>query len=69
FLEFFLKARNRFDAHSWGLLEGNELKNQHESIYSLTHVFMARGMNEKEITASLITLEVVVVLLGLALFL
>ncbi|PSH00034.1 MAG: hypothetical protein BRC28_01340 [Nanohaloarchaea archaeon SW_4_43_9] len=69
FLEFFLKARNRFDAHSWGLLEGDELKNQHESIYSLTHVFMDRGMNEKGITASLIALEVFVVLLGLALFL
>lgn len=69
FIEFFLKARSRFDAHSWGLLEGNELKNQHDSTYSLTHVFMDKGMNEKEITISLMALEVVVVILGLILFL
>jgi UDP-N-acetylglucosamine--dolichyl-phosphate N-acetylglucosaminephosphotransferase len=69
FAEFALKARGRFDAHSWGRLENGRLENQHNSIYSLTHVFMSKGFNEEEITIALILLEVLIVTLGLLLFL
>ncbi|MFQ3274962.1 MAG: UDP-N-acetylglucosamine--dolichyl-phosphate N-acetylglucosaminephosphotransferase [Candidatus Nanohaloarchaea archaeon] len=69
FAEFALKARGRFNAHSWGRLENGSLKNQHEGIYSLTHIFMSRSFNEEEITAALIILEAFIVAIGLLLFL
>ena len=68
-LEFFLKLRSGFDAHSWGILqEDGSLKSQHRKIYSLTHVFMRRGFSEKGITVSLITIEAVICVTGLILF-
>ena len=49
--EFILKARSRFNAHSWGRLQQNgTLKTQHNKIYSLTHPLMNRGFTEKQIT-------------------
>lgn len=67
-VEFFLKLRSGFNAHSWGILQNGSLKPQHGKIYSLTHVFMRKGMNEKEITMSLILIESAVVSLGLLIF-
>lgn len=68
-MEFFLKLRSGFDAHSWGILQKDgSLEPQHEKIYSLTHVFMRRGFNEEEITLTLILFEALVVATGLFLF-
>ena len=61
FIEFFLKLRSRFNAHSWGILqEDGSLKNQHDRIYSLTHVFMSLGMSERGIINSLLLLQTVI---------
>jgi len=68
FLEFFLKLRSGFNAHSWGKLENGKLVPQHQKNYSLTHLPMRRGMSEKQVTVSIILLQVAVVLLGLLLF-
>jgi UDP-N-acetylglucosamine--dolichyl-phosphate N-acetylglucosaminephosphotransferase len=68
-LEFFLKLRSGFDAHSWGILQRDgTLKPQHAKNYSLTHPFMRRGFNEEEITLSLMLLQCIVVGSGLLLF-
>lgn len=68
-LEFFLKLRSGFKAHSWGLIqEDKTLKSQHDKIYSLTHVFMKRGFTEKQVTLSLIMIEAVICITGLVLF-
>lgn len=69
FLEFFLKLRSGFNAHSWGeLTEDGTLKSHHEKIYSLTHIPMRKDFTEKQVTISLILLEVVIVVFSLALF-
>lgn len=67
-IEFFLKARSKFNAHSWGILTDNGLKPQHDKNYSLTHPLMRRGFNEKQITLTLTFFEVVVCIIGLVLF-
>jgi UDP-N-acetylmuramyl pentapeptide phosphotransferase/UDP-N-acetylglucosamine-1-phosphate transferase len=67
--EFFLKLRSGFQAHSWGVLQDDgSLESQHEKIYSLTHVFMRRGFNERQITLSLVGLETLICLAGIYLF-
>lgn len=59
-IEFFLKARSRFDARSWGQLQKDgELKSFCLHTYSLTHVFMDRGLNEKQIAQSIVGLMVI----------
>jgi UDP-N-acetylglucosamine--dolichyl-phosphate N-acetylglucosaminephosphotransferase len=68
FLEFFLKLRSGFRAHSWGTLEKGKLKPQHRKNYSLTHPLMRRGLTEKQITLVLISLEVFIVILALFIF-
>lgn len=69
FLEFGLKLRSGFRAHSWGILQSDgSLKPQHEKNYSLTHPLMRRGFSEKKITLILVGVEVLVVSAGLALF-
>ncbi|AOV94408.1 hypothetical protein AQV86_00610 [Nanohaloarchaea archaeon SG9] len=68
-LEFLLKLRSRFTARSWGILqEDGTLRPQHEKIYSLTHVFMRQGLNEKQITYAIAGLQTVVCITGLILF-
>lgn len=63
FIEFFLKLRSKFNAHSWGILQDDgSLKNQHDSIYSLTHVFMRLGMSERAIVNSLLLLQTAICL-------
>lgn len=68
FLEFLLKFRSGFKAHSWGILREDGLEPQHSKNYSLTHPLMRKGLNEKQITIALISLEIVVVIAGLLLF-
>jgi len=68
FLEFFLKLRSGFKAHSWGVFENGELRPQHSKNYSLTHPLMRRGLNEKQITLALIGLESLIVMLALLIF-
>lgn len=69
FLEFVLKLRSRMSAHSWGILqEDGTLKPQHEKTYSLTHPLMRHGMNEKQITQTLVTFQAIISVTGLILF-
>lgn len=68
-LEFGLKLRSRFTARSWGILqEDGTLKPQHDKNYSLTHFFMRKGLNEKQITYAIAGLEAVVCITGLIIF-
>lgn len=69
FIEFVLKLRSGFKAHSWGILqEDGSLEPQYERNYSLTHPLMRRGLSEKEITFVLVGAEVLVVAISLVLF-
>lgn len=67
-VEFFLKLRSGFNAHSWGNLVDGKLKPQHEKNYSLTIPLMKKGLNEKQITVTLIGLEAVFCVSGVLLF-
>ncbi len=71
FVEFVLKARSRFKAESFGVLQKDgTLRAPGKKIYSLTHVVMkVRGFREWEISMILIVGEVIICLLGFALFL
>lgn len=69
-IEFLLKMRSGFQAHSWGIVqEDGSLKPQHSKIYSLTHLLMNKGLNERQITFTLILIEIVICLIGLFIFL
>jgi UDP-N-acetylglucosamine--dolichyl-phosphate N-acetylglucosaminephosphotransferase len=69
FVEFLLKARNKFDAHSWGLLNNDgTLTPQHEKNYSLTHPLMRRGFTEPGITVALSAVHLVICIGSLILF-
>jgi UDP-N-acetylglucosamine--dolichyl-phosphate N-acetylglucosaminephosphotransferase len=66
--EFILKARVRFHANSWGLIQSNgKLKSPHgRKIYSLTHLFLRTGrFGEWQIVSLLTVLEVIVASLSL----
>lgn len=68
-IEFLLKLRSGFTARSWGILqEDGTLKPQHDKIYSLTHVFMRKGLKEKEITYAIAGLELVICVSALLFF-
>jgi UDP-N-acetylglucosamine--dolichyl-phosphate N-acetylglucosaminephosphotransferase len=61
FIEFFLKAKSRFRASCLGKLEKNgKLRPPYErKIYSITHVLMnLKPMSEREVTISLILIEI-----------
>lgn len=69
FLEFFLKLRSGFKAHSWGdVQEDGSLKPKYDKNYSLTHPLMRRGLNEKQITIALVGLEALICITGIILF-
>lgn len=54
-LEFGLKARSKFKADSWGLIqEDGTLRPKYEKNYSLTHPLMRRGLTEKQVTLYLV---------------
>lgn len=68
-LEFFLKARSKFNAHSWGeLQEDGTIEPLHDKTYSITHIFMRRGLNEKQIAQTIILLVIIWSVLTLAVF-
>lgn len=68
-VEFLLKLRSGFTAKSWGKIqEDGSLKPQHDKIYSLTHVFMRRGLKEKQITYAIAGVETMVCISALLLF-
>jgi len=67
--EFLLKLRSGFQAHSWGILQEDEtLIPQHDKTYSLTHPLMKRGFTEKQITLTLMSVEVIIGAIGIILF-
>ncbi|MFB6207792.1 MAG: hypothetical protein ABEJ69_00420 [Candidatus Nanohaloarchaea archaeon] len=69
FLEFFLKLRSGFKAHSWGeLQEDGSLKPLYDKNYSLTHPLMRRGYTEKQVTLMLAGFETLICVLGLVVF-
>ena len=69
FIEFFLKAKSGFEAHSWGHLnENGTLMPQHEKTYSLTHPLMRRGFTEPGISVILSVVQLVICLVALAFF-
>lgn len=70
-VEAFLKLRGKFAVSSLGILQENgTLKGKYTKIYSLTHLFQRSGkFTEKQITVSLILVEVVICLLGFLIFL
>lgn len=54
-IEFFLKARSRFNARSWGQIQPDgTLQPFTDKNYSLTHPLMRKGLNEPEITMVLV---------------
>lgn len=56
-LELALKLRSGLNAHSWGELQPDgSLKPLYDKNYSLTHVFMRRGMTEKQVSLSIMLL-------------
>ncbi len=59
-IECLLKARKRFHANSWGLIQKDgTLRSPHEKIYSSTHIFMKTGrLNEWQIALLLTGVEV-----------
>lgn len=66
-IEFFLKLRSKFQAHSWGELDSQgNLNSLYTKNYSLTHLFMDRGLNESQITlaiSSAVTIWAITVLI------
>jgi UDP-N-acetylglucosamine--dolichyl-phosphate N-acetylglucosaminephosphotransferase len=62
FIEFVLKARSRFKAQSFGILQGDgTLSAPYEHVYSLTHLVMKIGrFTEKEVTAILVLSEMII---------
>lgn len=64
-IEFFLKARSKFKAHSFGYWKNGKLASHHgDKIYSLTHIFLRTGkFTEKQIIASLVLFEFLISLL------
>ncbi len=67
-IEFILKARAHFHAHSWGIIQSDgTLKSPHgNKIYSLTHIFYTRGrFKEYEIVLILTGIEILLGIIGL----
>ena len=70
-IEFFLKARKRFHASSWGIIHKNgTLSSPYgNKVYSLTHIFLRKGKyKEWQIALMLTLIEVVISAVGLVIF-
>ena len=67
--EFFLKARARFHASSWGLIKKDgRLGCAYKKVYSMTHIFLRTGRyREWEIVAMLTAMEAVIAAISLIL--
>ena len=67
-LEFLLKARRSFHAHSWGILQKNgRLTSPHgRKIYSLTHLFLRTGkFKEWQIVQMFTVVEIIIAAIAL----
>ncbi len=62
FIEFALKARSKFKAESFGILQPDgTLKAPYPKIYSLTHAVMKlRPLTEKQVVAALVGLQILI---------
>ncbi|MBU4451888.1 MAG: hypothetical protein KJ851_03750 [Nanoarchaeota archaeon] len=71
FVEFLLKARSRFTAESFGVLQADgTLKAPYEKTYSLTHIIMKSGrFTEKQVVSILLAVEAVFCAIAFAVFL
>ncbi len=71
FIELFLKARSRFKAESFGVLQPDGTLNApYEKIYSLTHIVMKSGrFTEKQVVLILLALESAFCAIAFAVFL
>ncbi len=70
-IEFLLKARKRFHASSWGIIQksGKLASPYGNKIYSLTHVFLRKGKyNEWQIALFFTVIEIVIAAAGLFIF-
>ncbi|MDY6765870.1 MAG: hypothetical protein SVW77_00725, partial [Candidatus Nanohaloarchaea archaeon] len=69
-VEAFLKLRSGFQASSLGELQDDgTLSPQHDTIYSLTHVFMRSGATEKQLVYEAVAVELAVVAAAFLVFL
>ncbi len=59
FIEFILKARSKFKAHSYGYEINGKIKVDYEKIYSLPHIFARSGKyTEKQIVFFMILIQI-----------
>ncbi len=60
FIEFILKARSKFKAHSFGYWDNGKVRSLHDKIYSLPHILTRTGKyTEKQVTYTLIIFEII----------
>jgi UDP-N-acetylglucosamine--dolichyl-phosphate N-acetylglucosaminephosphotransferase len=60
FIEFFLKARSKFRAQSYGYFKNGKIHSNYKKIYSIPHIFTRTGKyTEKQITWFMILIELV----------
>ncbi len=58
FIEFFLKARSKFKAESYGYAVNGKIHSRYKKIYSIPHIFTRTGrFTEKQITLFMILIE------------
>jgi len=57
-VEFFLKARSKFKAQSYGYFKNGKIYSKYNKIYSITHIFTKSGkFTEKEIVIFMLLIE------------
>jgi len=60
FIEFFLKSRSKFKAHSYGYYKNGKIYSLYKKIYSIPHLFTRTGRySEKQIVYFMIAIELV----------
>lgn len=58
FIEFFLKARSKFRAQSYGYCKNGKIYSKYNQIYSIPHIFTRTGkFTEKQVTWFMILIE------------
>lgn len=58
FIEFFLKARSKFRAQSYGYCKDGKIHSRYKKVYSIPHIFTRTGkFTEKQITWFMILIE------------
>jgi len=58
FIEFFLKARSRFKADSYGYYKDGKIMSKYKKIYSIPHIFTRTGkFTEKQVVYFMILIE------------